>query len=107
VAAIDEFGLGTTPERSFERSTFDERNRHWFNGIRRNMASTSLHSAFSTSVLLRAGKVMQKDIRTKIVRMRNPANAARTIRRKGFNNPLVENGRLHRNIRYALHRSRL
>jgi len=107
IAKKNEFGSGNIPERSFERSTFDAKNKVWFSKIRRHLNSSSLRGAFDEEVVRMAGAVARDDIKHKIRRMKRPRNAQRTIQRKGFDNPLMETGKLYRSIKYKMHRERI
>jgi hypothetical protein len=54
----------------------------------------------------RVGKTLMERLRTSIREWKRPANAPMTRRRKKFNNPLVETGKLIRSIKWRSVRSR-
>lgn len=106
-AAMDnEFGINV-PERSFLRYTFDKYNKTWVREIR-NVAHDSLFSStFASNVVLKTGEISRESVRSRILTIRSPKNATRTVRRKGFNNPLIESRQLLTSIKYRVRRSGL
>ena len=98
VAMKNEFGLGV-PERSFLRETFDRRNRAWFSLMRRTIHDNILRASLYSSVSREMRKVTRRDIQSRIEHMRYPRNAASTISKKGFDNPLIHTRRLLKNIK--------
>lgn len=101
-AAYNEFGTSKIPERSFLRSTFDER----LEVMRRMMASqydsamegrTTIYDA-----LRRIGLQHETDVKQKIRDLKTPPNAPATIAKKGSANPLIDTGAMVNAVRYVL-----
>ena len=97
VAAWNEYGTANSPERPALRYTMAsnegkyqaEMARLLTKAMRAKNTSRSVQSA-----MLRLGRQIVTDIRAAIVGRTKPPNSEETIRKKGFNNPLVETGRL-------------
>lgn len=100
IAKINEYGHGKTPERSFERSTFDRENRKWVARISRFMQRQSKRATFKEPVLDFSGNLVKKAIKKSIRSIKTPTNRPSTEARKGFNNPLIERRMLLRSIDY-------
>lgn len=111
VAMANEFGVsrmkgrkGYVPERSFMRDSFDRLNKKWFKKIKNYMAKQTPRDTLNKDVLEVAGDTMKKAIKYTISRKVKPSNAYRTIKRKGFDNPLIETRFLYRHINYQSHK---
>lgn len=90
------------PERSFLRSTFDEKNREW-QDFARSMVSDVLYGRMSVDEFYnRWGAVVVGDVQQKITSIRNPANAPLTIANKGSSNPLIDTGEMRQGITYKV-----
>lgn len=109
-ASANEFGASgagkngsvTIPERSYIRSTIDERKRRIFGkafNLQRDIfeGRTSIERALAIMGVLIKGNIIQK-----IVSLRSPANADSTIKAKGSSNPLIDSGRLRQSIDYEV-----
>jgi phage gpG-like protein len=109
-ASVNEFGTDkagknknvTIPERSFIRSTVDEK--------KRSIASKSAHmqrrlftgkSSIEQALGL-MGEHIQNHIQDKIINLKDPPNKPSTIKKKGSSNPLVDTGRLKNSISYEV-----
>lgn len=93
VAAKNEFGSGIIPERSFMRSTFDEKENKW---------TRQFASLVFTNVqrpLNKVGKSAEKDIVDKIYNGQFVPNAPFTIKMKGFNKPLIHTERMVHSVK--------
>jgi len=101
-ATKNEFGFGTTPERSFIRSTIDENAERYLKaaGILVGMMIDGEISKFEA--LERMGQQIERDIKEKIVNLKTPPNAPRTIMEKGSDNPLIDSGEMLASIRYVI-----
>lgn len=110
IASVHEFGaiinngkaVITIPERSFIRSTFDEKENEWFEFLKNqiNKLITSNGSALLVWELL--GAKMVADIQKKIRDLKDPPNAPSTIAAKGSSNPLIDTGGLRQRITYRV-----
>lgn len=98
VARINEFGAGDVPQRAFMRTPFDNNNKKWANSIRLFMQKQTPRSTLDRRVLFFAGKLMKREIKKSLSLWKKPSNAISTIRRKGFNNPLIETRFLYKHI---------
>jgi len=88
------------PERSFLRSTVDERRERYFKLLLKAiddeiMGKHTIRFGFS-----KVGERAAADVRRKIRTLREPPNAPATIERKGSSNPLVDKGPLIESIHY-------
>lgn len=102
-AAANEFGTSTVPERSFLRSTVDENEESYLDGLE-GVAGVIADSgaAAGRNALEKLGLRAVRDVQRKIVDLKEPPNAASTIERKGSSNPLIDTGRLRQSIDYVV-----
>lgn len=92
----------TIPERSFIRSTFDEKEKDWAEYIAKLIGDLIHGSENARSVAEKIGARIQRDIQRTIREMSAPSNATVTVARKGANNPLIDSGRLRQSITYKV-----
>lgn len=90
------------PERSFIRSTFDEKLNEWAEYLNLLIGKIIRGSESGDSVAEKVGARIQRDIQRKIRETSEPGNAAATIARKGSNNPLIDTGRLRQSVTYKV-----
>lgn len=90
------------PERSYIRSTIDERKRRIFGKAFQLQESIFLGKISVKKALGIMGLLIQGNIIQKIVSLRSPANEASTIKKKGSSNPLIDTGRLRQSINYEV-----
>lgn len=103
-AAINEFGQGHVPERSFLRSTFDE-NRETIRKMMVQDVNRIIDGTYTEDKMLRrVGGFLSKKVRSKVEAGGEPfiLNAPSTVRKKGFNKPLIETGNLLSSIGYRI-----
>jgi hypothetical protein len=103
VAAANEFGApkANIHERSFIRSTVDEQRpkvERIKEGIVRKALTGHVDIRHELALL---GEEAQKDIQNKIIALDTPENAESTKKKKGSDNPLVDQGQLHQSIRHV------
>lgn len=99
VAAINEFGLGDTPERSFLRSTVDENEakyREFERRIGKAVILNKLQSAEQGYEQL--GALVVGDVQRKISSGVPPENAPSTVARKGSSTPLIDTGQMRSSV---------
>jgi len=101
IATFNEFGTRNIPARSFLRSTFDENADDYQSFIAR-LAGTLGKSKSAKQAAELLGLKMVGDVQKKIVDVRTPPNAPATIAKKGFDNPLIQTGRLRQSIAYEV-----
>jgi len=101
-ATNNEFGSGTTPERSFIRSTIDENAERYLKAAEILVGMMIDGEISKFEALERMGQQIERDIKEKIVNLKTPPNAPRTIEAKGSDNPLVDSMEMLNSIRYAI-----
>ena len=105
IAAVNEFGSadGTIPERSFLRSTVDENRKKYLSAL---SAAIDKGITYGRAAMVRelgkVGQVAVGDVQRKIRDLDTPPNAPSTVRQKGFDNPLIETGRLRQSIDFKV-----
>lgn len=110
IAAVQEFGshprkkFNRVPERSFLRHTFDKFSKDYRRYFRENGFKVIQGKMSVRKALLNVGNRYRSDIITRIVTLRKPKNAERTIKAKGFDNPLIETGTMKNSIRTRIQR---
>ena len=94
VAYWNEYGTATIPARPFFRNTIAEKQDEWA-----EKAAELLKQSDDTShVLALIGEGVKGDIVETIQNFREPENAPSTVKRKGFDKPLIDTGDLWRAI---------
>ena len=109
IGAANEFGTRSAdgsvhiPERSFLRSTIAEKSGSYFKFIAKGVGQIADGSTTMKEVLSLVGTKAVGDVQKKIVDLRDPPNAPRTIaQKKGENNPLIDTGRLRQSIDFVI-----
>lgn len=99
-AIANEYGRGNIPERSFVRSTIDEKQEKWCKLMQTTIDHiTKINNNKLDSDLYKIGEIARSDIICKIDSNINPPNAPATIKRKGSKNKtLIDNGILRASI---------
>lgn len=103
-AAENEFGTKKIPQRSFMRSTFDEK----INDIEK-VIFEQFGLAIDDKITIQqaydqVGLDVTGMIQEKIVAIRTPPNSAKTIELKGSSNPLIDFGQMIASIRHVVKR---
>lgn len=108
VASVNEFGSddGRIPERSFLRSTVDEKSNDYAALLAKLVGQVVDGKITPTQALDRLGLTVERDVKRKIVEIKEPPNAASTIRMKKSSNPLVDTGQLRQSITYEIRREK-
>jgi len=90
------------PPRPFIQSTMDE-NREKYKSIVARLSKLVLAGKIDadTAAGIIGGEV-QADIQKKIVELRTPPNKKSTIKKKGSDNPLFDDGHLHQSIKWRV-----
>jgi hypothetical protein len=102
IAAQNEFGTKSIPERSFLRSTIDENRVNYNVIIDSILERVYLENRSMREQLGLLGQKVQSDIKRKIVTLRTPPNAPATIAEKGSDNPLIDTGQMLNSISYEV-----
>ena len=100
VAAVNEFGTETVPERSFLRSTMNANRAKYVKGLERAAQHIVEGTLDADRALGLVGLEVVKDVQTTITTLRDPPNAQATVERKGSSNPLIDTGRLRQSISF-------
>jgi len=90
------------PERSFLRSTFDEKNKEWQSKAEKQVGLVASGRKDAAGMLNTMGNVIEGDIKRKIVSGPFIPNAPSTIRRKKSSRPLIDSGHMRSSIRYVV-----
>ena len=102
--AYNEFGTSKIPERSFMRSTFDEKQSKIKADMDNQFALLIEGKNTAYRSLAYVGERHQQDIQAKIKSGIDPANAGSTIASKGSSKTLIDTGSLVQSIRYVVHK---
>lgn len=110
VASVHEFGATirrkrgsiTIPERSFLRTTFDEKNEEWINFFKSQLRHVFALQMDVQTLFNRLGARMVGDVQKKITELDAPPNAPSTIAKKGSSNPLIDTGSLRMRVTYRV-----
>lgn len=95
VAYWNEYGTSTIPARPFFRNTIAEKQDEWAD----NAASILQHADGDVGkALALIGEGVKGDIVETIQNFSEPENAPSTVKKKGFNKPLIDTGDLWRAI---------
>lgn len=91
VAYWNEYGTATIPARPFFRNTIAEKQDEWADN-----AASRLQQADGDvgKALALIGEDVKDDIVETIQNFREPENAPSTVKKKGFNKPLIDTGDL-------------
>jgi len=117
VAVCNEFGTSIKagrsggqiiliPERSFIRSNHDENQNKYQKRVKEYKDQILAGRMTTDEALKKIGLEVQRDVRKKIVDIKEPPNAPATIARKKSENPLVDTGQLIGAIDYEINRER-
>ena len=102
VATFNEFGTKTAPERSFIRSTMDDKRPELVKLTKKlfnQMAAGKMSTERALKIL---GIKIKALIQRKITTLRQPPNKPRTIRAKKSSNPLIDTGTMRQSVTYKV-----
>lgn len=104
IATVHEFGVAVKniPERSFLRSTFDEKSDEWFNFAKKRMPAVLIGQMSARQLMELLGAKMVSDIQKTIKDISDPPNAPSTIAQKGSSNPLIDTGGMRMRVTYKV-----
>lgn len=91
----------TIPERSFVRSTFDEKEETWSEFLKRQLNLVLSGQISVEDMFNRMGAIAAADIQEKMANS-SPANAGATISAKRSSNPLVDTGGLRQRVTWKV-----
>ncbi len=104
IAFKNEFGDTYTPERSFMRSTIHEKKKEIVAMQVKLWKQVTTGKINKETALGLLGEFIADLIKLKIVAIKDPPNAQRTIDAKGTSNPLIETKQMHNSITYEVNR---
>ncbi|MGL4752257.1 MAG: hypothetical protein ACRCXB_07570 [Aeromonadaceae bacterium] len=99
VGAWNEYGTERIPERSFMRTTMNERRREHRATIFR-IVKRVLKGDDARRLMGLFGQQVQNQVQAKIVSIQEPPNAESTIKRKKSSNPLVDSEQMISSVRW-------
>lgn len=102
VATVHEYGLGTSPERSFLRAWHDENRGKNLEAFRKIYKAVIAEKYDVKTGLDRLGLHFVAQIQNRIARGIEPALKDATIKRKKSSKPLINTGQLRSSIRHRL-----
>ncbi|MGX7417806.1 hypothetical protein ACWOFR_03270 [Carnobacterium gallinarum] len=92
----------TIPERSFLRSTFDEKEEEWQKFFSKQIDDLIKSASSADSIYERLGAKAASDVQKKIKSISSPSNSPTTVASKGTNNPLINTGRLRQSVTWKV-----
>lgn len=101
-ALANEYGTSNIPERSFIRSTSDEKNQEWGKSIDKIVDRLLTEEVDVNQYLGLLGEKIVGDIKEKISSNMPPLNSPATIKRKGSNKTLIDTGEMRASIAYKI-----
>ena len=102
IAAQNEFGTATIPQRSFIRTTWDENINQIESVIRSQITGIIDGTRTNNAAYATIGNVIVALIQRKIYQIRSPPNAPSTIALKGSSKPLIDFGQMVASVRYIV-----
>lgn len=102
IAAQNEFGTATIPQRSFIRTAWDENINQIESVIRSQITGIIDGTRTNNAAYATIGNVIVALIQRKIYQIRSPPNAPSTIALKGSSKPLIDFGQMVASVRYIV-----
>lgn len=99
VAFWNEFGTVRAPPRPFFRSAIAQHQGEWGGQLAHALRSTGMDARRALTIM---GEVIKDEIVTSIVNTNAPPLAESTVRRKGFDKPLIDTGVMQRSVDYVV-----
>ncbi|MDE9549246.1 hypothetical protein, partial [Xenorhabdus bovienii] len=90
------------PERSFLRSTFNEKKGDYAKDLTKEIQSELLNDGDPVKAFDKLGEKVAGDVKAKILSGVEPALSPKTIKRKGSSKPLIDTGQLLQSITYEV-----
>ena len=100
VAAWNEFGTKTIPERSFFRNALAESERSVGRILQAGLDTKKM--VVDEQLAGRVGAHVQGKIQDSITSLKEPPNAPETVRRKGSSDPLLDTGTLRNSVAWEV-----
>ena len=102
VAAWNEFGTETIPERPFFRNALAESERSVGRILQAGLDTKKM--VVDEQLAGRVGAHVQGKIQDSITSLKEPPNAPETVRRKGSSDPLMDTGTLRNSVAWEVER---
>ncbi len=102
VAAWNEFGTKTIPERPFFRNALAESERSVGRILQAGLDTKKM--VVDEQLAGRVGAHVQGKIQDSITSLKEPPNAPETVRRKGSSDPLLDTGTLRNSVSWEVER---
>ena len=99
VAAANEFGGKNRPPRPFMRTTVKKNRKKWRNFVQEVLPQ---YANNINGMMEKLGEIAVEDMTEMIRIWSKPPNAPSTIRRKGFNDPLIDSGQMMDSVRMQI-----
>ncbi len=101
VAAIQEWGAPSRgiPPRPFMRPTVEDHADEWPDQIAEALEVSGMDAEKALEIM---GGVIQREIREAIQAVTSPPLKPATVRRKGFEKPLIDSGRMFQSVKYEV-----
>jgi hypothetical protein len=101
-AIANEYGTSKIPERSFMRSTYDEKESEWNKALDKIVSSVIEGDFDVAEKIAFIGEQMVNDIKDKIDSNIPPSLSEATIKRKGSSKTLIDTGIMKTSITYKV-----
>lgn len=88
-AALNDYGHGNVPPRPFFRNMVAAKSPEWPDGIAHQLKATGYDTQLT---LERTGEAIKGQLQESILDLWSPALSPKTIKKKGFDKPLIEHG---------------
>jgi hypothetical protein len=95
----NEFGTRSAPPRPFFRTTIAQQSKDWGKKLGAALKATNYDGPQALGLL---GQSMRDDVENSIAQWSTPGNAPSTVKRKGFDKPLVDKGDMQRAVDYEV-----
>ena len=102
IAAQNEFGTATIPQRSFIRTAWDENINQINQVVEQQVGLIVDQRQTPAQSFATIGNVLVALIQRKIYQIRTPPNSPRTIALKGSSKPLIDFGQMVASVRYVV-----
>lgn len=104
IGFVHEFGSGSIPERSFMRSTIQDKKKAIIS-LQKKLLKKLVKGEMKTEIAFGLlGEFVADAIHLKIIAIKSPPNTPETILRKGSSNPLIADKHLANSITFEVNR---
>ena len=99
VAALNEFGHGTTPPRPFFRNMIAAHSSEWPEAIGATLKTTDYDAAKTLGL---TGQAITNQLQQSINDFTSPPLSSRTVERKGSDKPLIDSGDMFKEVKFVV-----